>query len=192
MNSIQYLTADGDLLVSLKDQDWIAKIDYNHGAGTGQILWRLGLQGDFKLTSLAGLPYPWFSGQHNPSFIGGKETTLVVFDDGNTRHSLYGGNSRGQVWNINQSAMTAYLQLNTDLGVYSSALGSAEFMLNGNYNFFAGYVSRGGLNFETQSTELSPAGIVEYRIQSTPAEAYRAWRLPNLYESTLNGSGGPE
>jgi hypothetical protein len=88
--------------------------------------------------------------------------------------------------------MTAALQLNTDLGAYSPALGSAKVMLNGNYNFFAGNIGLGGFNFETQSTELSPAGAVEYQIQGTPGKAYRGWRLPSLYESTLNGSGGPE
>jgi arylsulfate sulfotransferase len=192
MNSIQYLTADGDLLASLRNQDWIVKIDYNGGAGTGQIVWRLGAHGDFKLRSLAGLLYPWFSGQHNPSFIDGKETTLVVFDNGNTRHLLYGGNSRGQVWNIDQSTLTASLQLNADLGVYSPALGSAQVMLNGNYNFLAGDIGLGGINFETQSTEVSPQGVVEYQVQGTPTKGYRVWRLPSLYESTLNGSGGPE
>ena len=71
-NSIQYLASDGDFLMSLRDQDWVVKIDYSDGSGTGNILWRLGNQGDFSIPncpppySAPACPsnYPWFSAQH--------------------------------------------------------------------------------------------------------------------------------
>jgi len=90
--------------------------------------------------------------------------------------------------------MTASLLLNADLGAYSPALGSAEVLLNGDYTFYAGDISlSGGTSYEIESTEYSPAGTIEYQYEALgPSNAYRGWRLPTLYRSSLNGSGGPE
>jgi hypothetical protein len=192
INSIEYLPTDGDILASVRDQNWISKIDYNNGTGTGDFLWLLGLNGNFTLVGSLGEPYPWFSGQHNPGFIDNAETTLMVFDNGPTRIQKYGGDSRGQIWTIDQTAMTATLTLNNDLGAYSPALGSAQVMLNGNYNFFAGDI-KGSSSTTIQSTEFSPTGTIDYQYQAIgPSQAYRGWRLPSLYQSSLDGSAGPE
>ena len=191
-NSLEYLTSDGDLLLSLRNQDWVVKIDYNNGTGTGGILWRLGLDGDFTLSGARGGSYPWFSGQHDAGFVNGGEQTLMVFDNGTTRHAEQGGNSRGQVWKINQTTMVASLQLNTDLGVYSLALGSAQLLHNGDYMFQPGYILLGAA-IEVQNTEFTPQGTAVYEFQSVgPVASYRGWRLPDLYHATLNGSSGPE
>jgi len=194
INSLQYFPSDGDLLASVRNQDWIAKIDYQNGGGTGDVLWRLGLDGDFVLAGSTGEPFPWFSGQHNPAFINQDQKTLVVFDNGNTRHARFGGHSRGQVWNIDQVNLTASLLLNADLGGYSPALGSAQVLENGNYMFYSGDLPvKGETTAEVESTEYSPTGTVEYEFAATgPARAYRGWRLPSLYRSSQNGSGGPE
>jgi len=193
-NSLQYLTQDGDLLLSMRNQNWIVKIDYNNATGTGDILWRLGLDGDFTLVGTTGEPYPWFSGQHNPAFIDNGETTLVVFDNGSNRVQEYGGDSRGQVWTLDETStpMTATLTLNNDLGAYSPALGSAQVMLNGDYSFYAGNIIVGN-DTEIQSTEFTPTGTIDYQYQALgTVKAYRGWRLQSLYQSSYNGSGGPE
>ncbi len=49
-NALIYSASDGNLLLSMRHQSWILKIDYNNGAGSGNVLWRLGYQGDFALT----------------------------------------------------------------------------------------------------------------------------------------------
>jgi len=72
--------SDGSLLVSLRNQDWIVKIDYGNNSGTGNVVWRLGLQGDFSVVSND--PLPWFSHQHDIEFDG---TTFELYDNGNTR-----------------------------------------------------------------------------------------------------------
>ena len=62
-NALLY-TADGNLLLSMRHQSWILKIDYNNGTGSGNILWRLGYQGDFALTQNGAVvtdPSVWFS-----------------------------------------------------------------------------------------------------------------------------------
>jgi arylsulfate sulfotransferase len=47
-------TADGNLLVSMRDQSWILKRDYANGSGTGDIIWRLGWEGDFAIAGAIG------------------------------------------------------------------------------------------------------------------------------------------
>ena len=61
------------------------KIDYANGTGDGHIVWTLGQGGNFTLVNTAdpGDPSPWFTHQHDVRYI--NDTTLVLFDDGNTR-----------------------------------------------------------------------------------------------------------
>ena len=82
-NSIAWSPEDGDLIVSLRSQDWVIKIDYGNGTGDGHVVWRLGQGGDFTINSSD--PSPWFSHQHDVRYI--NDTTIVLFDDGNTRHA---------------------------------------------------------------------------------------------------------
>lgn len=175
-NSGQY-EPDGSLLVSLRDQDWVIKIDYNNGQGTNNILWRLGVGGDFTINSSD--PYPWFSGQHDAEFQYGGTQVFTVFDDGNTRITQNPGeHSRCQSYNIDQTALTASLLLNANLGVYSLGLGSVQVLPNGNYTCDAGYIS-----LKTpyqQSIEVTPNAAVAYKFQGQAA-SYRAWRMPSLY-----------
>jgi len=108
-NSIYYEPATGDLLISLRDQDWVIKVDYNNGAGSGKVLWRLGLDGDFTFKNIYNDPYPWFSHQHDGIENGGSGP-LTVFDNGNTRVAappigLGSGNSRGMALTLDQNNM---------------------------------------------------------------------------------------
>jgi len=202
-NSIEYLPSDGDLLMSARDQDWVVKIDYNDGRGTGNILWRLGNQGDFAIPncpppytspSCVGAPYPWFSAQHDAGFVNTPtpEQTFTVYDNGVSRHTMFGGNSRGQVWTIDQTNMLATLETNADLGAYSFSLGSAQQMLNGNYAFLSGNIAKAG-TIEIQSTEVPPAGApFLYQFQALGSVGYRGYRLADFYNVQPNGFNGPE
>ncbi len=173
-NSLQ-LTPDGNILYSSRHQDWILKIAYNNGAGSGEVLWRLGKDGDFRVDSTD--PYPWFSHQHDPGFEPGDASTLMVFDNGNTRHGLdSAANSRGQVWQIDETHRVAKLLLNADLGGYSQALGSAQKLPNGNYHFTLGWLP----NSSSQSVEVDPAGRIVYALQVQTQE-YRSFRMADLY-----------
>jgi arylsulfate sulfotransferase len=175
-NAIDY-ASDGSLLLSMRHQDWIVKIDYHDGAGTGDVLWTLGEGGDFTIDSTD--TYPWFSHQHDVGFEQNGTTILSMFDNGNTRHSIFStANSRGYVLNIDQTNMTVTPILLSDLGVYSPALGSASRLLNGNYHFLAGTVQPGPFN---QSIEVLPNGTIGLAAQITGAAAYRSFRMLNLY-----------
>lgn len=176
-NAIQ-VTSDRNLLISLRHQDWVIKVDYRDGAGDGHVIWRLGADGDFALSSSD--PYPWFTHQHDAGFEA--NGTFTVFDNGNTRFADNPGvteNSRGQVYQIDEANRVASLVVNSDLGVYSNALGSAQRLGNGNYHFLAGFVSPGPTQF-SQSVEVLPDGTTNLRLQS-PQLAYRSFRIPSLY-----------
>ena len=72
------------------------------------------------------------------------DSTLLLFDNGNTRRAGDpSAHSRGQVWKLDEDAMTATLVFNVDLGNYSPELGAAERMPNGNYVFDSGSQGRG-------------------------------------------------
>jgi arylsulfate sulfotransferase len=86
-NAIVYSADDGNLLLSMRHQNWILKIDYNNGKGTGNVLWHLGYQGDFTLVGGTD-PTDWFYAQHAPTFASANTAgkfSLVVMDNGNDR-----------------------------------------------------------------------------------------------------------
>ena len=79
-NALMYSPSDGNLLFSLRHQSWVIKIDYQNGTGSGNVLWRLGYQGDFALAQGSD-PSLWFSFQHFPSLISqnGAQTTIAIW-----------------------------------------------------------------------------------------------------------------
>jgi hypothetical protein len=166
-------TPDGNLLYSARSQDWVMKIDYQNGSGSGAVLWRLGKDGDFRIDSSD--PNPWFSHQHDPEFEA--DGTLSIFDNGNIRRaSDPNANSRGQVYRLGEVTRVAELLMNADLGHYAFALGSAQGLENGNYIFDAGFRMDGtGI-----SVEVDPCGNPVYSIQSTAPE-YRTFRMKDMY-----------
>jgi len=173
-NAVQ-LTPDGNILYSARHQDWLIKIDYAHGTGSGDVLWRLGQDGDFRI--IADTPLPWFSHQHDPNFERDTPNRLILFDNGNTRWpENHDAHSRGQVLQIDEEARTATLVFNADLGDYSRALGSAEKLENGNYHFGLGWDSN---NF-SQSLEYDPSGNLITQIQ-VETQMYRSYRMRDLY-----------
>jgi hypothetical protein len=74
--------------------------------------------------------------------------------------------------------MTATLRLNVDLGNFSSALGSAEKLPNGNFVFTSGFLGT-NLPFGL-SMEVSRDGTMEYVMQGGALE-YRSYRMEDLY-----------
>jgi arylsulfate sulfotransferase len=180
-NSIGYSSTDGNLIVSLRAQDWVIKIDYNNGNGTGNVIWRLGMEGDFTMNS--NVTYPWFTHQHDATYEPGGTTLLSLYDNGNTRVAQNPNlteNSRGQVLQINETNMSVTLVENQDLGVYSEAFGSAELLQNGNYSFMSGWVNPGILQ-SAEDMEFSTTGTLEFELRSLPATAYRSFRIASFY-----------
>ena len=178
-NSLLY-TSDGNLLFSLRDQDWIVKINYQNGTGNGDLIWTLGNDGNFSIDF--NNPWPWFSHQHDIEFDG---VNYEVFDNGNTRVAppplgLGGGKSRGYVFSLDETNMTATVVMAPNLGSYSPSFGSAQLLANGDYAFLSGNING---KQTTQSLELLPTGAINSNFQWNTA-SYRWFRMPDLYTYT--------
>ena len=196
-NSLYYYPAPqngrskGDIIWSSRHQDWVMRIDYQDGAGTGDLLWRMGLDGDFTFNNINADPWPWFSHQHDVEIVNNGTGPMTVFDNGNTRITDMGSNcgpsdcdSRGMALTFDESTMTVTPILSADMGVYSHALGSVQLLDNNNYFFCTGYVPITGTTVDSQLIELLPTpgtttGTQVLKIQ-TP-NSYRAWRMTSMY-----------
>jgi arylsulfate sulfotransferase len=183
-NAVSLSPADGNLILSVRHQDWVIKVDYRNGAGDGHLVWRLGQGGDFAVNSAD--PNPWFSHQHNAHFI--DDHTLILFDNGNTRQARDpNAHNRGQVWTLDETSMTATPVLNADLGVYSDRFGSAQRLSNGNYLFNSGAQGQGPPPTQFgQTIEVLPDGTKTYVLETDHAGklVYRSYRTRTLYEGT--------
>jgi hypothetical protein len=178
-NSLE-LTEDGNILYSVRHQDWVIKISYDGGEGDGHILWRLGKDGDFTLAS--GDPDPWFSHQHDAAIIPGSSGRMTIFDNGDVRYAADQSiHSRGQLLQLDETAKTAKLILNADLGAYSYALGSGHRLTDGNFHFNLG-ILRGAGAPTARSVAVDKQGNIMYQIEANAPE-YRTFRLKDLYTS---------
>ncbi|MGB8496317.1 MAG: aryl-sulfate sulfotransferase [Candidatus Acidiferrum sp.] len=192
-NAILYSPDDGNLLLSIRHQGWIIKIDYANGQGAGDILWRLGEGGDFTLVGGTD-PTDWFYAQHGPSFVSTNTAgkfSLAVMDNGNSRVYPSGdtcaslGNtvcpySSAPILEIDETAKTATLLSNYHPGEYSFWGGNAEVLGNGNLeaNFNAG--APGNLTDLLEITSGSSPEVV-WRLTTSAQNAYRGFRMPSLY-----------
>jgi arylsulfate sulfotransferase len=169
-------TPDGGLLYSARHQDWLIKIDYRKGTGNGDVIWRLGKDGDFTYDSTD--PYPSFSHQHDAGYEFGSRSRIALFDNGNTRFRLFPGqSSRGQAIELDEKARTVRLVFNVDLGVVSPALGSAQKLVDGTYHFDAGLIS----GATAVSIQIDPSGNQIISSISLPTPVYRSFRIDDLY-----------
>lgn len=192
-NAILYSPDDGNLLLSIRHQGWIIKIDYANGQGTGDILWRLGEGGDFTLVGGTD-PTDWFYAQHGPSFVSTNAAgkfSLAVMDNGNSRLYPTGetcaslGNtvcpySSAPILEIDETAKTATILSNYHPGEYSFWGGNAEVLGNGNLeaNFNAG--ASGNFTDLLELTSGSSPQVV-WRLKTSAQNAYRGFRMPSLY-----------
>jgi arylsulfate sulfotransferase len=185
-NAILYSADDGNLIISIRHQNWIVKVDYANGSGAGDIIWHLGYQGDFTLVGGTD-PTDWFYAQHGPSFTT-KNTTgqfgLAVFDNGDDRvfptgvsPTLY---STVPVFSIDETAKTATLTFHMTAPTYSFFGGNNAVLGNGDVEF-------------CESAEPTPtAGDIYEVTQSGSAQTvwhmtvfdqyvYRGQRIPSMY-----------
>ncbi len=202
-NAIVYSPSDGNLLLSMRHQSWVLKIDYDNGAGTGDIIWELGYQGNpgFAMNvdgAASDDPSEWFSFQHYPEIISqsGSETTLAIWDNGDyrvldTNGTLCGGEnapacySRATIFQIDESAMVANLlwaEQEPNYGIWGGSInqladGNVEFDLNA--PAFAPGPNVGSQIQEV--TQTSTPQVVWQMDVSTPSNAYRGYRVPSLY-----------
>jgi arylsulfate sulfotransferase len=198
-------TQGGDIIYSSREQDSIMKIDYQDGAGTGDMLWRMGPPdnltpvSDFTFNNIYSDPWPWFSHQHEVGIENGGTGPMTMFDNGNTRVSAaplglgsncgpYDCNNRGMVVNFSESTMQVTPVMSVDLGYYSPANGSAQLLADGNYFFLAGIVFISTKEDGSFSLEVGPTpvtGNADVIVNLEGVEQYRGWQVPNMYNPPI-------
>ena len=193
-NAVIYSPDDGNLIISIRHQNWLVKVNYNNGAGAGDIVWKLGYQGDFTLAGGTD-PTDWFYAQHGPSFTTANTTgqfSLVVFDNGNDRTFPTGQVQCGttassscystvSVLQIDETAKTATLAFHEMLSGFSYFGGNAEVLKNGDAEFC---VTTGAEVREvTQDSNAKLVWRVHASMDPTGAFPflYRGQRIPSLY-----------
>ena len=190
-NALVY-TADGNLLLSMRAQSWVLKIDYADGAGSGNILWKLGNDGDFTL--MGGDPSQWFYGQHYPNVlsVNGSKTTLAIFDDGNYRPDSNGVEcsssataplcyTRGTIFQIDESTSVATLQWQYLPGFYTFWGGSIVVLSNGDVELDASEPNPAVVGSQVNEVSQTDSPQVVWQMNITGAYAYRGYRIPSLY-----------
>lgn len=192
-NAILYSPSDGDLVVSMRHQSWLVKIDYDNGSGTGDIVWRLGWQGDFTLLSGTD-PVDWFYAEHGPYFMTPSTTSgnyeVGLFDNGNNAPNPDGTNcgtapaspcqSRVQLFQINESAQTATIAWQDKLPIYAYWGGDANALPNGDIEFDECVINDVG-NAAIYEVAPSSTSQTVWQMQITGQSAYRGFRIPSLY-----------
>jgi hypothetical protein len=175
---------DGSLLLSMRHQSWILKVDYANGAGGGDVLWRLGPDGDFTLTD--GDPSRWFYNQHFPNLLqaSGTSLQLALFDNGNTRPDGSGQAcmqdcySRAVIMNVDESALAAQISWQYSPGWFSDWGGSIVRLSNGDIEFDSSTVQGNSRVVEVTS---GSAPQTVWEMDSSNSNFYRAYRIPSLY-----------
>ena len=179
-NTLNYVPGDGSLLISLRNQDWVIKVNYANGTGDGTVLWRLGAGGDFTIQSTD--PSPWFSHQHDARLVPGA-SLLTLYDNGNTRKASNPlATSRGQALALDEVNRIATTVVNADMGVYSHALGSAQQLVNGDYAFVSGWVqTQSGQTLARFPETTADGSAMVYQLQNNQI-TYRGFRQASMYQ----------
>lgn len=181
-NSLNYIASSGDFLISIPEQEWVVKVDWKNGKGSGKILWRLGNGGDFKLDSKD--PNPWFSYAHDIGFEPVGSNMLALMDNSHVAHAkdknLQG---RAQVWKLDEEKRIATLAYNASLGDYSICCGSIQLLKGGGYNSLVGWIDRDSPHGRTSETDKD--GKIVFAIGIEGARAYRSFNVADMYTAPV-------
>jgi len=200
-NDMLYSADDHNLLLSMRHQNWIIKIDFDDGQGSGNILWHLGEGGDFQLLNSAGQPdnnpADWFYAQHGMYYFTPNTTgvfRLGLMDNGNDRifpaptgqvlckpdapttAQCY---STVPVFEINEANMTATLATHVvpPPSYFSFFGGDVQNLANGDLHIDFCAPLTGSI-----VQELDPTGTqVIWQGTTANANQFRVDRMPSLY-----------
>lgn len=192
-NSLFYVPDDGSLLFSMRHQNWVLKIDFQNGSGSGDIIWKLGYQGDFTLQN-SNTPADWFYAQHDATIVSPNLTgsfQMGVWDNGNDRVIDDAGDtcnpngppacySTAALFDVDETNMTAsrHWSYKTPFSFWG---GSVQLLSNNNILFdeTAPNDIHGSRSIET--TQQANPPIVWTMISAELQPMYRVQLIPSLY-----------
>jgi arylsulfate sulfotransferase len=190
-NAVVYSPDDKALIVSMRNQSWVIKVDYGNGQGTGNILWKLGYQGDFTLENGTD-PVDWFSAQHDANVISSNSSgtfQMILFDNGDNRVLDSGGDICGTttpcsshvpILQLDESAKTATIEWVDNLSpVFSFFGGDARLLTNGNVEFDECAPTASSAAIYEVTKTMPPQTV--WQMQIAGQNVYRGFRMPSLY-----------
>ena len=124
-NALVYREDDQSILLSLRHQNWLILIDHS----SGSVLWKLGAQGDFDLSTGGA----WFYHQHAPEWQ--EDGSLLIYDNGINVPDidLTDWRSRAVQYSLDETLRTATeVWTEGDMGYNSLVAGDADRLPNGN------------------------------------------------------------
>lgn len=195
-NAVVYSPDDGALIMSMRNQNWVLKINYKDGAGDGAILWHMGPGGDFTLPAGQD-PIEWNYGQHYPTIQSPNSAGIIdvmVFNNGNNRLVDASGDlcgATGQIacyssvptYQLNETTHTAQVLSEVNLGpAFSACCGDAEVLPNGDLEYDIAFdVATPG---QSRVQEVTPGTTPNLQWQldyEGTGVLYRGFRIPSLY-----------
>jgi arylsulfate sulfotransferase len=198
-NAIIYSPDDGNLILSMRNQNWVVKINYQNGSGDGKILWHLGPGGDFTLPS-GQAPLEWNYGQHYPTIQSPNSDgifRLMFFNNGNDRlldanNDVCGTTgfapcySSVPLFELNEYTKTAQVvSEHKFLPGYSICCGNAETLDNGNLEYDVAFdVNTPNVSY-IQEVTPEPSSQLVWQMNVTGQLMYRGFRLPSLYPGVV-------
>jgi hypothetical protein len=184
---------DGNLILSMRNQDWVVKINYRDGAGDGSILWKLGPGGDFAIPG--GSPADFNYAQHYPVLIGAKSSgvfRLMMFDNGNNRIVDPNGTvcgspgaascySRPVLFELDETSKTALILWQDKLPFISLCCGSINTLGNADVEFDIALAPVFPSGSRIQEVTQDSVPRLVWQMDVIGQLAYRAFRIPSLY-----------
>ncbi len=194
-NAVIYSPDDGNIILSMRNQNWIVKINYSNGAGDGSILWTFGDGGDFTLPN-GEAPLEWNYGQHYPTIVSTNSSgvfDMMFFNNGNNRlvnqsnticssPGVVDCYSSVPVFQVDEDTKTAQVQSEVNLSpAYSICCGDALQLSNGDLEYDVAFnLFTPGLSYIQEVTpEQTPQLLWQMNISGQLA--YRGFRIPSLY-----------
>lgn len=191
-NAILYSPDDGNLIISIRHQNWLVKVDYANGAGAGDIIWHLGYQGDFTLVGGTD-PTDWFYAQHGPSFVSANTTgkfSLAVFDNGDDRFFSSGQVLCGTpgpscystvpIFDIDEMAKTATFAFHQTAPTYSFFGGNNAVLTNEDIEFCES-AEPTGLAGDVYEIMRGGNADAVWHMKISGQYVYRGQRIPSMY-----------
>ncbi len=155
------------ILISLRHQHWIVKIDRS----SGDVVWRLGPEGDFTLAG-----GEWFYAQHAPELRPGGQ--LLVYDNGTARP---GGEeySRAALYGLDPGAGSAVELWSYRTPHFTHFIGDVDTLPDGHILVTAGGIRDGPPQAQLIEVTEDPAPVEVWRL-SLSALVYRATRIADF------------
>ncbi len=193
-NGMLYSSDDHDLLLSMRHQNWVIKINFLDGAGSGDIMWHLGEGGDFKLVGATD-PTDWFYAQHGMGYFTPNTTGVFrigLMDNGNDRIfpsgqviCKPGAPANAQCYStmplleLNESSMTATMiqHYAPPPSYFSFFGGNAELLDDGDIEVDFCAAAKGAIVQELDAN----ASQVLWQATTPAADQFHVYRLPSLY-----------